>query len=113
MFAKAQIDLFCPHRELDASDNLAFSKIALDQCNRGQNLASARVTCISLVMGPAASLAGRYRSEFQWRSVGRKLMDRNPHNSVWAKHAQAEELFAISFRQLYNIRNEANSFCAC
>lgn len=43
-------------------DNFVFSKIASDQCEREQNLAwaSARVICVSLVMGPETSLADRY-----------------------------------------------------
>lgn len=47
--AKAVVDLLC---FLRTSDNLVFSKIASDQCNREQNLAwaSARVIWVYLVM---------------------------------------------------------------
>lgn len=50
--AKAMVDVLSSLRELGASDNLVFSKIASDQCIREQNLAwaSARVIWVSLVM---------------------------------------------------------------
>lgn len=101
--AKAMVDLLSSLRELGASDNLVFSKIAsmYQRAEFGLGLCKSRLGFFG--HGPATGFAGRYWFEFEWRSVGRKLMDRKTHNSACAKHDQAEGLFAISFRQLYNI----------
>lgn len=60
MFANTLIDLFHSQRALNASGNLVFRKIALDQCNREQNFTSASesIICGSLAMGPETSLVG-------------------------------------------------------